>query len=69
MVYKASEGYGSMLADSYGSGASGLMKVGREVAEGWRWPLPWDSRLLKAACLGPDCSETKKVGGERKASL
>jgi hypothetical protein len=38
----------------YGSGSTGLMKVGGE--EGREWRSPWDSRLLRAALLAPEDS-------------
>lgn len=53
--------YGSRPAFLYGSGASGLMNVGGEVAG--EWMSLWDGRLLREACLDSNCSESWEIDG------
>lgn len=67
VVCKASDGYGFGLAVLYGLGSSEPMKVAREVVRDWSSPC--DSRLLKAAWLGSEDSERRKMSGEREAYL
>lgn len=46
------------LAYLYGSGVSSVMKVRREAAGKWR--SSWDSRVLRAAWLGPEGSKSRE---------
>ena len=55
------------MAGIYGSGATGLMKLDREVVGEWR--SLWDIRLLRAACLGLEDSESSEVGSGRREAL
>ena len=59
--------YGSEPAILYGSGGSGLMKAGIEVAGEWR--SYWDGSLLRAAQLGPEGSKSREDGWQREAYL
>lgn len=59
--------YSSWLAVLYGSGASGLTKVCREVAE--EWLSSWCSRLLGAGSHGPEDSDSREYGWENGSIL
>jgi hypothetical protein len=63
MVWQASDGCPwDMFSKSivlYGSGASGLMQVGREESGGWR--STWEDRLLSAAWLVPESLASREV--------